>query len=57
MLGQTFREKSQNESIMAGYRDIPNLHFVGHVEGEEKMKYIREAKILVNTSIHEALPR
>ena len=56
MLGQTFREKSQNESIMAGYRDIPNLHFVGHVEGEEKMKYIREAKILVNTSIHEALP-
>ena len=56
MLGQTFREKSQNESIMAGYRNIPNLHFVGHVEGEEKMKYIREAKILVNTSIHEALP-
>ncbi|MFQ7387073.1 MAG: glycosyltransferase [Alistipes sp.] len=54
--GSDFPGKSQNESIMAGYRDIPNLHFVGHVEGEEKMKYIREAKILVNTSIHEALP-
>lgn len=56
MLGQTYWEKSENEKVMAGYHDIPNLHFTGHVEGEEKMKYIREAKILVNTSIHEALP-
>lgn len=57
MLGQTFREKSENESIMSKYREgIPNLHFVGHVEGEDKNKYIKEAKILVNTSIHEALP-
>lgn len=57
MIGQTFREKNENESIMAKYHNnIPNLHFVGHVEGEEKYKYIKEAKILVNTSIHEALP-
>ncbi len=57
MLGQTFREKDRNETVMARYREgIPNLHFVGHVEGEEKQRYIREAKILVNTSIHEALP-
>ena len=57
MLGQTFREKGRNETVMARYREgIPNLHFVGHVEGEEKERYIREAKILVNTSIHEALP-
>ena len=56
MLGQAYREKSENEAVMANYHDIPNLHFTGHVEGEEKMKYIREAKILVNTSIHEALP-
>lgn len=57
MLGQSFREKSQNESIMKQYRTgIENLHFTGHVEGEEKFKYIKDAKILVNTSIHEALP-
>ena len=42
---------------MAQYRSgIKNLHFTGHVEGEEKFNYIKEAKILVNTSIHEALP-
>ena len=57
MLGQSFREKAQNDSIMEQYRHgIDNLHFVGHVEGEEKAGYIRDAKILVNTSIHEALP-
>ncbi len=57
MLGQTFREKSRNESIMNKYHTgIPNLHFTGHVEGKEKFNYIRDAKIMVNTSIHEALP-
>ncbi len=57
MLGQSFREKEQNESIMGKYRTgIDNLHFAGHVEGAEKEAYIRDAKILVNTSIHEALP-
>ena len=57
MLGQSFREKAQNDSVMAQYREgIKNLHFTGHVEGEEKFNYIKEAKILVNTSIHEALP-
>lgn len=57
MLGQSFREKAQNDSVMAQYRSgIKNLHFTGHVEGEEKFNYIKEAKILVNTSIHEALP-
>ena len=57
MLGQSFREKEQNDSIMEKYRSgIDNLHFTGHVEGEEKFNYIKDAKILVNTSIHEALP-
>lgn len=56
VLGQTFREKSKNESIMAKYQNIPNLYFAGHVDGEEKAKYLKDAKILVNTSIHEALP-
>ena len=56
MLGQSFRDKEQNESIISSYFSLPNLHFVGHVEGEEKIKYLKEAKILINTSIHEALP-
>lgn len=57
MIGQSFREKSKNETIMNQYSSgINNLHFTGHLEGEEKMRHIREARILVNTSIHEALP-
>ena len=57
MIGQSFRERSKNESIMNDYSSgISNLHFTGHLEGEEKMRHIRDAKILVNTSIHEALP-
>jgi glycosyltransferase len=56
MLGQTFRESERNSEIMNKYKNINNLHFVGHVDGIEKEAFIRDAKILVNTSIHEALP-
>lgn len=56
VLGQTFREKEKNASIMAQYQNLQNLHFVGHVDGEQKAQYLKDAKILVNTSIHEALP-
>lgn len=56
VLGQTFREKEKNNSVMAQYQNVPNLHFMGHVDGEEKIQYLKDAKILVNTSIHEALP-
>lgn len=58
MLGQTFNphEQQKNSEIMSAYMDIPNLHFPGHVDGEEKKNFLKNAKILVNTSIHEALP-
>ncbi len=56
ILGKAFWEKEKNEKIMERYINVPNLHFAGHVDGEEKEQYLREAKILVNTSIHEALP-
>jgi glycosyltransferase involved in cell wall biosynthesis len=56
MLGQTFREKGENSAIMAEYASIKNLHFPGHVDGAEKESFLMDAKILVNTSIHEALP-
>lgn len=42
--------------IIAEYKDFPNLKFMGHVSGEMKDKLLRECKILVNTSIHEAIP-
>jgi glycosyltransferase involved in cell wall biosynthesis len=57
MLGQTFRHSEKNEKIVGPYREgIPNLHFVGHVEGEQKARYLQDAKILVNTSIREGIP-
>lgn len=56
MLGQSMREKSKNDAIMAQYNNISNLHFAGHVDGKIKEQYLKDAKILVNTSIHEALP-
>lgn len=56
MLGQTFYDAERNSEIINRYKDIPNLHFAGHVDGEEKNQFLKEAKILVNTSIHEALP-
>ncbi|WP_060466001.1 glycosyltransferase family 4 protein [Acinetobacter sp. LMB-5] len=56
VLGQTFREESKNNEIMKGYQNIDNLHFAGHVEGSEKEKFLKDAKLLINTSIHEALP-
>lgn len=45
-----------NSGLLEKYRGIKNLHFVGHVEGEKKEELIRRAKVLVNTSIHEAIP-
>ncbi|MDH1376396.1 glycosyltransferase family 4 protein [Acinetobacter junii] len=56
VLGQTFREDEKNSEIMKDYYAIENLHFAGHVDGAEKEQYLKDAKILVNTSIHEALP-
>ena len=56
VLGQSFREKDKNSAIIEKYKDIKNLHFAGHVDGIEKANHIKDAKILVNTSIHEALP-
>lgn len=56
VLGKTFRDDGKNSEIMNKYMDVPNLHFVGHVDGEEKIAFLKRAKILINISIHEALP-
>lgn len=56
MLGQTFYDAERNSEIINQYKDVPNLHFAGHVDGDLKNQYLKDAKILINTSIHEALP-
>lgn len=56
VLGQTFRDEGRNSEILEPYLQLPNLHFAGHVDGDEKASYLKRAKILINTSIHEALP-
>ncbi len=62
VLGAMRNNIERNSEVLAPYIDeaghsrIPNLHFEGHVDGELKQKFLRRAKILVNTSIHEALP-
>lgn len=56
VLGSTNKSKKGTEYIFDQYKDLPNLHFAGHVEGTVKEQYLKDAKILMNTSIHEALP-
>ncbi len=42
--------------ILARYRDLPNLHFLGRLDGPDKDLLLQRSWGLVNTSIHEALP-
>ncbi len=58
VLGRMFRHMEDNERMLAPYMkgDIPNLHFLGHVDGEKKEKLIRESRLLLNTSIWEGIP-
>ncbi|MGL5052267.1 MAG: glycosyltransferase [Cetobacterium sp.] len=44
------------DKIIDNYKEVENLKFMGHVSGEKKDNLLRESKILVNTSIHEAIP-
>lgn len=42
--------------VINKYKGLSNLKFMGHVSGKEKENLLSECKILVNTSIHEAIP-
>lgn len=44
------------EPWLAQYRDVSNLKFVGHVDGEQKDFLIRSCWGVLNTSVHEAEP-
>lgn len=56
VLGGFFREAEDNKRILLPYKGLPNLYFVGHTTGAEKLNYLRKAKVLLNTSVHEGLP-
>lgn len=42
--------------IIEKYKEVKNLKFMGHVSGDQKDNLLKECKVLVNTSIHEAIP-
>lgn len=58
VLGQFFRYQDDNKKMLEPYMngDIPNLHFVGHVDGEKKKELIKESRILLSTAIWEGIP-
>ena len=58
VLGQFFRYREDNERMLAPYLNgsIKNLHFAGHVEGEQKKQLIKESRLLLSTAIWEGIP-
>lgn len=44
------------KEIMEPYQQVPNCHFLGHIEGDKKAELLRNSMLLINTSIHEAVP-
>jgi glycosyltransferase involved in cell wall biosynthesis len=58
VIGKLHRRSKINETVLAPFIDgqVPNLRFVGHLEGKAKAAYLKRAKILLNTSIWEGIP-
>ena len=58
VLGKFFRYEDENKKILQPYlnNNVSNLHFMGHLDGEEKEKFLRESRVLLNTSIWEGIP-
>lgn len=54
VLGQTTNPNMAR--LVAEYSDVPNLHFVGHQEGNIKEELLNKSWILINTSVYECLP-
>lgn len=49
-------ENRESKELVKKYKNQENLRFMGHITGMEKDQILRECKILINTSIHEAIP-
>jgi glycosyltransferase involved in cell wall biosynthesis len=55
VMGQTTVPSAYHD-LIAPHRHLRNLRFLGWVFGKEKSKALEESWVLVNTSVHEALP-
>ena len=58
VIGKFHRYREENESALTPYMNgkVGNLHFCGHLEGDEKNSLLKRARVLVNTSIWEGIP-
>jgi glycosyltransferase involved in cell wall biosynthesis len=43
-------------SIIYPYKQLPNVHLLGHQSGSMKWDLLKKSKLLINPSIHEAIP-
>ncbi|TAN61934.1 glycosyltransferase family 1 protein [bacterium] len=44
------------DPVLAKYKDLPNLKFMGRIEGKDKAVLLDRVWAVVNTSIHEGVP-
>lgn len=44
------------DPVLSKYKDIPNLKFMGRIDGEKKAALLNTVWAVVNTSIHEGVP-
>lgn len=58
VVGKLWQYRRINEKILKPYMNekIPNLHFLGHMDGSEKTKILKESRVLLNTAIWEGIP-
>lgn len=56
LLAGTSHHSHIMDPVLARYRDIPNLRFLGRVHGADKEALLKKVWAIVNTSIHEGVP-
>lgn len=55
ILGAANGGKGERQDIFEKYKNVKNLHLEGHVDGEKKQQFLKDAKIIMVSSIHEAV--
>ena len=55
VLGKVNDGKVGKQDIFGKYKDVKNLYLEGHVDGEKKAQFLKDAKVIMVSSIHEAV--
>lgn len=55
VLGKVNDGKTGEKNIFEKYKNLKNLHMEGLVDGEKKKQFLKDAKVIMVTSIHEAV--